>query len=614
MRRSSCCRFAEGWAAVCLAAGLAGAAASAEEAVSSPRFQYHGFLSQGYLKSSGNNFYGKSRDAGGSFEYYELGLNGTFQIVHRLSVSAQVLARRAGNTEDDVRLDFAFLDYRFVDLGAARAGLRLGRVKNPFGLYNETRDVFATRPSILLPETVYLEGVGIRELLFSSDALQLYGDWDHDRHHTDFELNFGRSGELSRKTKENFLSGPFTIQGVEIAHFRLEHPVYAQVLHERDDTTSRVALSYVSYGQLIGFAPASRLPPILIEVQRFILSGQRNLERWTLTSEVSVSDFGIRFSTAHDRALTEGAYLQAQYRFSPEWTALVRHEASRGDLVTLGGSGSQARRHAYARDSTASVSWSPRPAWRLAAEFHDIHGTTGIPGLDNLGYERRQVALAVSTRQGGKERAPLARRAGHADLAALRLDQPPGEREAQAGPGVHLGHPGIELLEIGEQSPDVLAGDAHTGVLHLEPESGGVRRLRQRAYHDATALGRELERIREIVIQDLGEPLRVQLDAGQGRIDMGLALDRLGSGDGAQGTHHLADQRRQVHGLGLEAQLAGLDLRQIQHVVDQPQQVPGACQHIRQVLPLLVGDRADPAIVHQLRKADDAVERRAELV
>src|SRR5579862_1797261 len=119
-------------------------------------YQVHGYAAQGFVLSSGDNFFGHSTN--GSLDYYEAGLNAAVQLQSNLMIAAGGAIRTAGITDSGrPRLDYALLDYRFLpgiksDAGFdANAGLRVGKVKNPLSFFNETRDVIFTRPSILLP-------------------------------------------------------------------------------------------------------------------------------------------------------------------------------------------------------------------------------------------------------------------------------------------------------------------------------------------------------------------------------------------------------------------------------------------------------------------------------
>ena len=59
---------------------------------------------------------------------------------------------------------------------------------------------------------------------------------------------------------------------------------------------------------------------------------------------------------------------------------------------------------------------------------------------------------------------------------------------------------------------------------------------------------------------------------------------------------------------------AGLDLGEIEHVVDEPEQVTPVAEHGFEKLPLHLGDLPDTAAQDQVGEADDRVERRSQLV
>ena len=136
--------------------------------------QVHGFLSQGYFLTTDNNLFGSS-ERGGSLDFTEIGVNASWTPRPNLLLTAQVLSRRAGEAaKNELELDFALLDYAALSTAERRLGIRLGRVRLPFGLYNDTRDVAFTRPSILLPQSIYLDRA--RELSISADGAMFYAE------------------------------------------------------------------------------------------------------------------------------------------------------------------------------------------------------------------------------------------------------------------------------------------------------------------------------------------------------------------------------------------------------------------------------------------------------
>ncbi len=95
---------------------------------------------------------------------------------------------------------------------------------------------------------------------------------------------------------------------------------------------------------------------------------------------------------------------------------------------------------------------------------------------------------------------------------------------------------------------------------------------------------------------------RVDLDRQRQSHDVRRRGDRLA---------HLLEERHQVERLGVDVQLAGLDLGEVEHVVDDPQQrLARSLQHAH-AGGLLLGERR---VQEELRHAEHAVHRRAQLV
>src|SRR5262249_8411296 len=70
----------------------------------------------------------------------------------------------------------------------------------------------------------------------------------------------------------------------------------------------------------------------------------------------------------------------------------------------------------------------------------------------------------------------------------------------------------------------------------------------------------------------------------------------------------------QIHRLGIEFELAGLDLREVEYLVDEAQEVGPGGIHSAQRLQRLFRAEARGVGDHHLRQADDGIERRAQLV
>lgn len=144
--------------------------AAADEApvFEEPWIEVHAFVSQGFMLSTGNNYLARSKH--GSFEMTEVGINFTKSVTDQLRLGVQLFTRDLGPIGNyEAKLDWFYLDYRFANW----LGVRAGRTKLPFGLYNEVNDVDVARNPILLPQAVY--PITNRDLLLAQTGGEIYG-------------------------------------------------------------------------------------------------------------------------------------------------------------------------------------------------------------------------------------------------------------------------------------------------------------------------------------------------------------------------------------------------------------------------------------------------------
>lgn len=129
----------------------------------------HGFLSQGFLQTDHNNFLAETED--GTIQFNEFGINFSTQLTDKLQAGVQFFGRDMGTVgNDEVRIDWAFMNYRWKDW----AGVKIGRMKMIYGLYNDTREIDMLRTSILLPQSVYVEVY--RDSMAAMKGVDLYGN------------------------------------------------------------------------------------------------------------------------------------------------------------------------------------------------------------------------------------------------------------------------------------------------------------------------------------------------------------------------------------------------------------------------------------------------------
>jgi hypothetical protein len=126
------------------------ASAAAAQSLDDLNIQVHGYVAEGFLYTTQNNiFYAQSSN--GSPAWTEAVLNVSARPIPKLRVAVQTRYFLLGNSGNAVILDWAAGDYQASD----RLGVRFGKVKTPWGLFNETQDIDPSYMWALLPQCVY---------------------------------------------------------------------------------------------------------------------------------------------------------------------------------------------------------------------------------------------------------------------------------------------------------------------------------------------------------------------------------------------------------------------------------------------------------------------------
>ncbi|MCG5536206.1 OprO/OprP family phosphate-selective porin [Ectothiorhodospira mobilis] len=353
----------------------------------------HGFVSQGYLQSSHNNYYGESTR--GSWDLTELGVNARYSVRPALSLAAQVVSRRAGEMYDgDPRLDYGFADLRYLD-GTTLAGVRIGRSKIPIGFFNETRDVAATRPGILLPQSIYVEGLGIRDFYTGVDGINAYWQWLRDHGSLQLDLGVAVPADLQDETKAAFLRLPRARGDLE-----LDEGQNLRLLYEDAGGRLRLAATYSRVRTRYRPGVEDSLGAGRTDVDALVLSGEWNRERYSLTAEGVMRELHTRdYGIVDDREVTEaGFYVQGTWRPRWDWSVFLRYDRHWDDLDDRDGrrqsalfdtlpNVDRAPHRFFQHQWTLGADWQPDPAWLLRAEWHHIHGTALTPALDNPAFD-----------------------------------------------------------------------------------------------------------------------------------------------------------------------------------------------------------------------------------
>jgi len=343
--------------------------------------QTHGFLTQNFFHTSDNNVYGQSDD-GISPGLTEIGLNLSYQPFSRLTLSAQGLYRRAGKVDGgNVRLDYGVADLNIFNYQNGRIGIRGGRIKIPFGLYSETRDVAFTNPSIILPQGIYFDRS--RSLLVSADGGSLYAEHRTEYGDLSFKFNLGMPLGDNEEIRSAIL-GPAALGKFEAS------PAFAtQLSYELNGGETVFAVSYMNLKLKYHPSAGDFISAGNTSIRPLLFSAQYNGEKLGLTAEYlyrwnSYKDYGVM---PDFQFVSESWYLQGSYRFLPQVQGIVRYDTFSSDINDRGGQRSVSNglpNHiAYAKDWMLGVRWDITSSLMVRTEYHRVHGTAWLAQADN---------------------------------------------------------------------------------------------------------------------------------------------------------------------------------------------------------------------------------------
>lgn len=358
--------------------------------------QVHGYLSQGLVLSSDNNFLGPSES--GSLQYGAAALNGIWTPNAWSHVAGQVISYRAGAQADGApELDYGFADLHSTD--TSRVGLRLGRLKTPLGLYNDTRDVPFTHAGILLPQAIYFDRARAQAL--HVDGAQAYATLAHGEHVLNVTLQAARTARDDPGAEYNFFGRD--LPGA------LEPAVTKGINVNADLYGGRLRLAWSDGDLGLRYAPGA--PDFLsagrVNYQVRIASVQINTEDWTLTGEYapSVRQYQGFGPFLDDRVPGRAWSLEGVWHVNPRWAGLLRHDRLTVDTRDPEGTRFAAQTNLpaslmFARDWVAGVSWQPDRRWLWKAEVHQVDGNAWLSLEDNPDLSRLQRRWQMFLLQG----------------------------------------------------------------------------------------------------------------------------------------------------------------------------------------------------------------------
>lgn len=338
-------------------------------------WQWHGFLAQGLIQADKSNFINRSGDP--SLALTELGLNGSLQLQPNLRIAGQVVYLNGGNRyPDGLKLDYLFVDWALVNQLDWRLNAYLGRFKNQHWIYSSTRDVPLTRPSIVLPQSVYFDA--FRDIAVSSDGVALKASVDTTAGHLEMNWSLGATPLSDKQTR--LLLGE-QVQGESRQKYVHQASLFWQP--ERSNWTLGVSLldSEFSYRR----AASEPLLDADFVVQRVMLNAQYLQERWQLVAEVFQERMDTKgfFAPAFEvQQFGQGGYVQALYQISSDFRVnatfdyYVANKDDRwGHQLMQASQGSIPAYFAYQHSFSLAASKDLAPRLRLQLEHHWVEGT-----------------------------------------------------------------------------------------------------------------------------------------------------------------------------------------------------------------------------------------------
>ncbi|GAC21916.1 hypothetical protein [Paraglaciecola arctica] len=335
----------------------------------------NGFVAQGIVQAKDSNFVNDSGDV--SLKLTEVGVNSAYRINPSLRVAGQAVYLDGGNRyPDGFRIDYLFLEWQLLNSANWQIKTQIGRNKNYHWLYSSTRDVPHTRPSIVLPQSLYFDvfrdvAIGVDGLVLMAQTHNNLGEWD-------INFSYGNS-RISEEQKNNLLGSNTTGKlrhdedtqfsvywRPKLSNFQLGfslldadfsyHQGENDTFFTGDETSQRIMFNLLYQGK--SWEIASEVMRERVIVENMLFPG--------FTSDVTA----------------EGGYLQARYFLSNQLTLLTRLDIYDRDRQDRDGRNIQTLSQGLVPgyfglmdQATVGVTWKFAKNIQIQAEYHKIKGT-----------------------------------------------------------------------------------------------------------------------------------------------------------------------------------------------------------------------------------------------
>jgi len=341
--------------------------------------QIHGFIAQGIIDVNGSDYVNDDQDV--SFELTEIGLNASYQVTPDIRLAGQVVYLNGGNRySEGVRLDYLLLEWAMHNTENWQTKLYLGRIKNYHWLYSSTRDVPMTRPSIILPQSVYFDGT--RDMSIGGDGGAIATRYSHeDIGDIDITASVGISPISSTQT--TLLMGSTSTGKLTHEHDFQGSIYWTPPLSQWKFgiATTNADFTYKS-GVNDSFIDGG------LDLERYYANAEYQAENWTFSIEILQEHIilnGLLFPEFVNDAKGQGGFIQGQYNLTPELQLLARYEHyyankddKQGRQLELNSQGAVPNYFGYQYDTTIGLKYRLDSNLELQFEHHWIQGTARL--------------------------------------------------------------------------------------------------------------------------------------------------------------------------------------------------------------------------------------------
>lgn len=354
-----------------------------------------GYVSQGYLISSSNNFFANTD--GGSFELKDTALSFSTDISNRIRIGVQIAAFEMGEFGgDNIMINWANADYAVNDW----VGMKIGKMKLYHGLYNTGRDADFLRTSILLPQSIYNEAW--RSTVAGISGFELYtsiggGDWGRLTMNGQVgKVNVELDSGVATTTKEQLLENGITYIPDDVDQ---DKAFVGRLLWETP--IPGLSLNSTFWAVDVNMTGTAMVPdptPLEYTTKAQSLTGslEYSYNNFLLVCEYSLNNYEFSLPPIFsDRKLdTEGYYTSLAYRFTNWFETGYYYSVYYPDKDDKSGNGFVGKGlkaySAWLKDSCLSLRFDVLDNWVVKLEGHLMNGTAVMMNGNNPENQKKE--------------------------------------------------------------------------------------------------------------------------------------------------------------------------------------------------------------------------------